>query len=182
MANVINRTTYEYIRDVHTPLYPEADWLINPDVSALEGVVPEKYWKVVGDTVVEMDQSEKDDVDAAIAAEVKAKTEVRLKDKILPKNYASDLKVTCTASGLVISTTVEELGIDDETTIVADALNTKYVLMSLIYNQTTDTFSIQAFEKTTGSYAPLEDDEILVQQDIREWSVVANGDTLVEVT
>jgi hypothetical protein len=39
---------------------PSPDYLINPDVSALETAdVPEKYWKVVGDTVVKMTAQEK---------------------------------------------------------------------------------------------------------------------------
>lgn len=67
MAAVINRTTLVYHKSVNTPDYPPADWIINPDMSAVEGV-SKIYWKVVGDTVVEMDQSEKDAVDAAQAA------------------------------------------------------------------------------------------------------------------
>ena len=35
MANVINRTTYEYLESVNTPDYSEVDWLHDPDVSAL---------------------------------------------------------------------------------------------------------------------------------------------------
>lgn len=66
MADVINRTTKAYLRSVNTPDYPTADWIVNPDLSSLVEV-PQKYWKVVGDTVVEMDQSEKDAVDAALA-------------------------------------------------------------------------------------------------------------------
>jgi len=67
MANVINRTTYEYLESVNTPDYSEVDWLHDPDVSALESV-ERKYWKVVDDEVLEMSQAEKDAVDAAIYA------------------------------------------------------------------------------------------------------------------
>ena len=67
MANVIKRTasangTYECQKSVNTPDYPTGTWLINPDVSALSAV-PEKYWKVVGETVVEMSSAEKAVVD-----------------------------------------------------------------------------------------------------------------------
>ena len=72
MANVINRTTKQYLRSVNTPDFPVEDWIINPDLSALESV-PQKYWKVVGDTVVEMDQAEKDAVDAALAPKVQVR-------------------------------------------------------------------------------------------------------------
>lgn len=67
MADVINRATLEIRRSVHTPNFPTADWIVNPDLSALAGV-PVRYWKVVGDTVVEMTTPEKDAVDAAVAA------------------------------------------------------------------------------------------------------------------
>ncbi|MBT8428494.1 MAG: hypothetical protein KJN79_01140 [Gammaproteobacteria bacterium] len=59
----------QYLQSVNTPDYPVLDWIINPDLSALTGV-PQKYWKVVGDTVVEMTQGEKDAADAALAAAV----------------------------------------------------------------------------------------------------------------
>lgn len=42
-------------------------YLIRPDVSALAGV-PERYWKVVANALVEMTQLEKDAVDAVLAA------------------------------------------------------------------------------------------------------------------
>lgn len=65
MANVLNRTTKVYLVSVNTPDYPTADWIINPDLSGVQGV-PVKYWKIVGDIVSEMNQSEKDAVDAAL--------------------------------------------------------------------------------------------------------------------
>jgi len=30
MADVINRTTFQYLRSVNTPDYPVRDWIINP--------------------------------------------------------------------------------------------------------------------------------------------------------
>lgn len=79
MANVIHRTTFEYRESVNSPDYPEVDWLHDPDVSALASV-ERKYWKVVGDTVVEMSQAEKDAVDAAIAAAQLASQVAEAKD------------------------------------------------------------------------------------------------------
>lgn len=73
MATVINRTTAQLLFSVNTPDFPTTDWLINPDLTAVMGV-PHEYWKVSGDTVVEMSQSEKDEVDAVlIVSEKKAK-------------------------------------------------------------------------------------------------------------
>lgn len=61
MANVVNRTTKEYLKSVNTPDYPVSEWIINPVVPD----VPSKYWNISGDTVTEMTQAEKDAVDAA---------------------------------------------------------------------------------------------------------------------
>lgn len=64
MANVINRTTLEYLVSVNTPDYPEEEWIINPDLSMVQGV-PRKYWKLDVDSVVPMSQEEKDAYDLA---------------------------------------------------------------------------------------------------------------------
>ncbi len=69
MADVINRTTKQYLKSVNTPDYPTEDWIINPDLSAL-GSVAQKYWKIVDDTVVEMDAGEKVTEDASTAPPV----------------------------------------------------------------------------------------------------------------
>ncbi len=58
MGSVINKSTYEYRESVHSPDYPTADWLHNPDVSALSEV-PREFWIVDGSTVREMTEAEK---------------------------------------------------------------------------------------------------------------------------
>lgn len=77
MATVFNRITKQLIQSVNTPDYPESSWIVNPDLSWLENV-PQKYWKVVGDSVVEMSAAEKTAVDAALLAvrrdQIEAKT------------------------------------------------------------------------------------------------------------
>jgi len=45
MANVLHRTSKVYLTSVNTPDYPEEDWVINPDLSAVENV-PVRYWVV----------------------------------------------------------------------------------------------------------------------------------------
>ncbi len=59
MANVLNRTTKQYLESVNTPDYPTEDWIINPDLSSVSGV-DKKYWFLDGDTVREMTAAEKD--------------------------------------------------------------------------------------------------------------------------
>lgn len=80
MADVLNRTTMQLLSSVNTPDYPSSDWIINPDLSAVAGVAV-KYWKVAGDVVAEMDQSEKDVVDAAELAEVKKAARAYIDDE-----------------------------------------------------------------------------------------------------
>lgn len=48
MANVIHRTTLQYLESVNTPEYPEADWKHNPDLSAVVDV-ERRYWKAPAD-------------------------------------------------------------------------------------------------------------------------------------
>lgn len=76
MADVVNRATtgsppvgtalVDYRQSVNTPEFPVANWIINPNLTALAGVA-RRYWKIVAGTVVEMTQPEKDSVDAALA-------------------------------------------------------------------------------------------------------------------
>lgn len=50
MANVLNKTTNEYLFSVNTPDFDPAQWLINPDLSAVAGFDP-KYWVITGNVV-----------------------------------------------------------------------------------------------------------------------------------
>lgn len=64
MADVIKRATLQYLRSVHTPDFPVVDFVINPDMTPVSGVL-QKYWKLSGDDLSEMDETEKQAVDAA---------------------------------------------------------------------------------------------------------------------
>lgn len=67
MASGIHRTTLEVkSRGVPKDL-SDPDWIVNPDLSAVEGQ-PQRYWKIVGDAVQLMTQAERDAVDAAADA------------------------------------------------------------------------------------------------------------------
>jgi len=70
MATVLHRTNKEVLYSVNTPDYSDVDWIINPDLVYVLGV-PKKYWKITGDVVSEMNQSEKDIVDAALLPQTK---------------------------------------------------------------------------------------------------------------
>jgi hypothetical protein len=47
------------------PYRARTDWVLNPDLSALDGIVAQKYWKHSGGAIVEYTQAEKDTQDAA---------------------------------------------------------------------------------------------------------------------
>lgn len=64
MAAVLNRTTKAYLPSANTPDFPVAEWIINPDLSAVVGF-PSKYWEISGDVVSLMSQVDRDALDAA---------------------------------------------------------------------------------------------------------------------
>lgn len=69
MSNVIIfriGKTPEYILSANTPDYVnDSDAIVNPNVSSLSNI-PIKYWKRSGDNVVEMNNQEKQVVDAGL--------------------------------------------------------------------------------------------------------------------
>lgn len=88
---------------------------------------------------------------------------------------------TVVASGLQITVNVDPVIVNDVTNVVADPTDTKFVLISMSYNKATDVFAVVARERILATYADLSSpDEVLVE-DLQEYSLVANGTTLVEV-
>lgn len=77
MADVLHKTTLEYRKSVHTPDYAPEVWLINPDLSAVEGV-DSKYWKIQDGLVREMSSEEKD---ATYLGEVKTEAFKRIDER-----------------------------------------------------------------------------------------------------
>jgi hypothetical protein len=87
MAIVLNRTTgltAPYKKDIrysaNTPDFPTQDWIINPDLSAVEGF-ESKYWDISGDNVLLADQATRDARDAELAAIVVAENNQVQKDR-----------------------------------------------------------------------------------------------------
>ncbi len=62
MANVLNRTTKEYLTSVNTPDFDVSLWVINPDLSAVIGFAS-KYWIITGDVVTLQNQAQRDITD-----------------------------------------------------------------------------------------------------------------------
>lgn len=74
MADVFNRTDGRYIPSAHTPDFDVADWVINPDLTAVIGQ-PVRYWFITGGTNPQgqeelgiVDAATQASIDAAIAA------------------------------------------------------------------------------------------------------------------
>ena len=63
MAEVLHRVTLEHITGIDTNRYGVSMWIHNPDLTSVDSV-DKKYWKLAGDVVSEMDQTEKDAVDS----------------------------------------------------------------------------------------------------------------------
>lgn len=64
LHKVIHRTTARFLSvpDDALQYYPSDEWIIDPDLTAVDGV-PHKYWKVDGPNVVVMSEQEQWDVD-----------------------------------------------------------------------------------------------------------------------
>jgi len=92
MATVFNRITKQLITSVNTPDYSVLDWVVNPDLSALENV-PQKYWKVSGDSVIEMTAQEKSAVDAALLTVRRDQIEAKTKDEAFKAVLVALVKV-----------------------------------------------------------------------------------------
>lgn len=91
MATVLNRTTKQLIRSANTPDYPIASWVVEPDLSLVDGVSV-KYWVITGDVVSEMDQASKDVVDAAEVQSLKDALEAESDTGILKAVIAALIK------------------------------------------------------------------------------------------
>jgi len=87
MADVLNRTTKQFLSSVNTPEYAVEDWVINPDMSSVDGVRQE-YLKISGDSVSEMTQEEKNAYDSSVEEHVPLfEVEVSFKGKIQTKTW-----------------------------------------------------------------------------------------------
>lgn len=64
MANVLNRTTKQFLASANTPDFPLLDWIHNPDMSAVTGF-DSRYWIISGDVVTLMDAPSRAALDAA---------------------------------------------------------------------------------------------------------------------
>lgn len=185
MSDVVNilADPVVYLTSVPSRKFPTTIWLRNPDLLLLLGFVDQKYWKVVGGvggTVEEMTQGEKDVVDAAELQALIDGIKDIIKSRLSLGSSISGFFTPVNVAGLVLTIDVGQLIVADQTTIVADGSLTKTVNPTIVYNITSDTFSIEVFEKTDGLYADLADDEILAF-DFGEWTVVASGTVLVPV-
>ena len=180
MSDVVNRTTVQYLTSVNTPDFPSGTWIINPDLSLLLGIVDQKFWKVVVDDVLEMTTPEKDAVLAAELVELIASIKAIIKSRLTLDSSIVGFFTPAATAGLVITVDVAQLIVADQTTVVADPSLVKTVKVTIVFNITSDAFSIVVFEKTDGIYLDLPADERL-SFNFGEWTVAAAGTVLVPV-
>ncbi len=88
MSNVLNRTTKAYIPSANTPDYPVAEWIIDPDMTAVVGY-PSQYWIITGDVVTLMDAAARAQVDTAALNTSRDSTAAVLNEpEAYPRGYA----------------------------------------------------------------------------------------------
>lgn len=96
MANVLHKTTLQYKRSVNTPEYLDGSWLINPDTTII-ATVPSKYWKVVGESLLEMTSGEKSTIDGLNLPTVKAAAKAviaRIIKQVIEENFPAEKQRT----------------------------------------------------------------------------------------
>lgn len=179
MANVINRTTLEYLTSVNTPDYPTGSWIINPDLSALTNV-PSKYWKVVADSVLQMNTTEKNAVDDIYNTASGVAFRTAILDVIAPDPLVGVSGTVTVSGGLNLVTNIPNLITNDITTVSADPSKIKNVMVSVVYSTASGTFGVVAREKTTENYSELLNKELLTK-DLAEFSLAAGGSTLIKI-
>ena len=108
MATVLQRATLALRFSVNTPEFSQGEWIINPDLSLVQGV-PQKYWKIDGDAVVEMDPDEKAAVDTAELDPLKAAKLEALQNEMLSRLARSDADYLAAAAAVEAAKTAAEL-------------------------------------------------------------------------
>lgn len=108
MARFLNRRTLEYRRRGHTPDFSPADWIINPDLSAVAGV-PRKYWTIDGDRVLEMSAEQKAHVDAIELEVYKARKLEILAETVLERAIQDDTDYQTAEAAVEAARTLEEV-------------------------------------------------------------------------
>jgi len=136
MASVLNRATKQYIESANTPDYPVAQWIINPDMSAVTigGVLePSKYWIITGDAVTLMSPAEMDAVDATELTASRDATAARLDQ--MEDIARADAKLTIDELNLHSQRLQEMLDAVAAATNLSD-LKSRYALISPIPSRT----------------------------------------------
>lgn len=100
MADVLNRITRELRTSQHEPDYNPAEWIINPDLSAVANV-PQSRWVVDGDTIRPPDESE---LAAFLATELAAAKAVKIAD--VDAKTQSLLSLGVRVNGASVSTSI----------------------------------------------------------------------------
>jgi len=88
---------------------------------------------------------------------------------------------TCTDSGLDITSNFGTWIVNDVDSITADPTDTKFIKITIAIDDTTGDLEVIVFEKLNGVYGDMPAGKTFVC-DLKEYSLVANGSTLTELS
>lgn len=93
MADVLHKITKQYLLSVNTPDYMDGEWLINPDISVVDGL-PLKYWIIESDELRAATTEEREYIDAV--EEFNGMTTAQIKARLNTKiNTYRDNYINC---------------------------------------------------------------------------------------
>lgn len=179
MSNTLDRISFEYRTNQHTPDVNPFTHIVNPDLTPVLGV-DKKYWILTGDVLSVMNAAAQAVVDAAAIIKRNISTAALLTERTAPYAVFKGIDWSIAASGLEIIFNLNSLIIDDRITISVDASLVTYAQAVLVHNLSSFEYYMVVTERTDGSYEQLDPEEQFIVT-LGEWSVEANGTDLVEV-
>lgn len=97
MANVLHRTTGQFLQSVNTPDYKPSEWVINPNLTLVKNV-PLKFWVIDGNAVREMTPAEKMQMVFPKEIAAKAKFLAFEMEAYIDQHYDTGQKASLTAA------------------------------------------------------------------------------------
>jgi len=182
MPDVIHRTT----RDARGALLqrssmhaPGAEWLSSPTFAQVQGI-PRKYWKVAGETVVEMTIAEKSAMNTLLRQARRSSQQQRVEDGLATDGLVAGLDRSVVVTGLELRVSVGDLLTDDLTVLAADPVSQKHVRALLVRRMASPApvHVVLVLERTDGLFASLTRQETTIAV-LGDWTISPNGAELM---
>ena len=117
-SNVIEKKTMRYLKSVHTPLYDNENYIINPVLPKCD----KKYWVIKDNTVVEMTEAEKAIKDTELATALDAKNaiiqlanEAKEREALIQSRIHKIAEEQLISEGVIEAVTLESFAIPTDT-------------------------------------------------------------------